>query len=228
MQANDPVFEDVKKYFSFALQGAFVVLDGMTLSKIYFMFLSGIELISQSGCRCKVLPIGIHYCYAMHVFFDHPAPPWSEDPFVKIRFTGEHIEGLLRAAKTNVAAWMAAKELAKKLLEQKDHVPEELLSLLMDIDLKNKPKRQRGKHFYETFFRDFQIVLLLESINDTGLSITRNPDPLYKSKNSLCDAMRLALESRGIPLSFETIRSIWHKRNQLKRVFQYFTFCLKF
>lgn len=228
MQTNDPVFEDVKNYFSFALRGAFVGLDGITLSKIYFMFLSGIELISQSGQHCKVLPIGMHYCFAMHVFFDRPAPPWEKDPFVKIRFTGEHVEELLCAAKTNIAAWMAAKELAQKLLEQNGYLPEKLLSFLLDIDQKSKPRRQRGKHFYETFFRDFQIVLLLSSVNDTGLSITRNPDPLYKSKNSLCDAMRLALESIGIPLSFETIRSIWNKRDELKRIFQDFPSCLNF
>lgn len=228
MQTNDPVFEDIKNYFSFVLRGSFVGLDGMTLTKIYFMFLSGIELISRSGRCCKVLPIGMHYCCAMHVFFDRPAPPWDEDPFVKIRFTGEHIEELLQAAKTNVVALMAAKELAQRLLKQKDHVPEKLLTFLIDIDLKSKPRRKRGKHFYETFFRDFQIVLLLASVNDTGLSITRNPDPLYKSKNSLCDAMRLALEAIGIPLSFETIRSIWHKKEQLKRVFKDFPSCLNF
>lgn len=227
MQTNDSVFEEVKNYFSFALRGAFVGLDGMTLSKIYFMFLSGIELISQSGSCCKVLPIGMHYCYAMHVYFDRPSPPWNEDPFVKIRFTGKHIEELLHAAKTNIAAWMAARELAKRLIDQKDQVPQELLSLLMDTDLKNKPKRMPGKHFYKTFFRDFQVVLLLESVNDTGIPITRNPDPLYKREDSLCDAMRLALKPVGIPLSFEAIRSIWHRRENLKRIFQNFPSCLK-
>ena len=100
MQTNDPVFEDIKNYFSFVLRGSFAGLDGVTLSKIYYMFLTGIELISQRGRCCKILPVGLYYCYAMHTFFGRSAPPWEEDPFIRLRFTGERVKELLVAAKT--------------------------------------------------------------------------------------------------------------------------------
>ncbi|MBS0272630.1 MAG: hypothetical protein JSR85_08310 [Proteobacteria bacterium] len=222
MQTNDPMFEDVKNYFSFVLRGSFANLDGMTLSKIYYMFLSGIELISQSGRCSKTLPIGLEYCYAMHTFFGRPAPPWEGDPFIKIRFTGEHIKELLVAAKTKLSAWMAAKELALRLQQQKDPIPTELQSFLIETDERTMPKRQRGRHSHEKLFRDFHIVILLNSADDTGLSITRNPDPMYGKEHSRCDAMKLALESVGISLSYEAIRSIWYKREQLKSIFQEF------
>lgn len=222
MQANDPVFEDVKNYFCFALRGAFAGLDGMDLTKIYFMFLSGIELISRSGHCSKVLPIGMDYCYAMHVFFDRPAPPWDEDPFVKIRFTGEHIEELLRAAKTNIAAWMAAKELARRLHQQKDSIPNNLQTFLVEMDERAMPKPERGRRFHEKLFRNFHIALLLESVNDSGLPLARNPDPIYDKENSLCDAMKQALEEIGISLSYEAVRSVWYKRKKLKAIFQDF------
>ena len=222
MQTNDPVFEDVKNYFSFALRGAFVDLDGMELTKIYYMFLTGIELTTKNG-HCRIaLPIGMDYFYAMHVFLGYPAPPWEEDPFIKIRFTGEHIEELLHEAKIKISAWMAARELAIRLLEQEDPVPEGLRSFLVDINGKTKPKRNRGRHFHDNFFRDYHIVLLLSSVDDTHLPITRNPDPMYKQENSLCDAMKRALESIGVLLSYAAIRSIWYKRETLKKVFQEF------
>lgn len=221
MQTNDLVFEDVKNYFSFCLRGAFAGLDGMTLTKIYYMFLSGIELISQSGRCSKTLPIGLEYCFAMHTFFDRPAPPW-EDPYVKIRFTGEHIKELLIAAKTKIPAWMAAKELAVRLQQQKDPIPIELQSFLIEANEKTMPKRQRGRHSHEKLFRDFHIATLLDSVEDTGIPITRNPDPMYAKENSRCDAMKLALESIGISLSYEAIRSIWYKREQHKSIFQEF------
>ncbi|MGE4574699.1 MULTISPECIES: hypothetical protein [Parachlamydia] len=226
MRTNDPVFEEVKNYFSFALRGAFAGLDGMTLSKIYFMFLSGIELISQSGRCCKILPIGLEYCYAMHTFFGRPAPPW-EDPYVKIRFTGEHVKELLVAAKTKISAWMAAKELAARLQQQKDPIPIELQSFLIEMDEKTMPKRQRGRHSHEKLFRDFHIVILLNSVYDTHLPITRNPDLMYGKENSRCDAMKLALESVGISLSYEAIRSIWYKREKHRSIFQEFPSPLK-
>lgn len=226
MEPNNPVFEEVKKYFSFMLRGSFVNLDGMTLSKIYYMFLSGIELIQQSGRCTKTLPIGLEYCYAMHTFFDRPAPPW-EDPYVKIRFTGEHIKELLIEAKTKIPAWMAAKELAVRLQQQKDPIPIELQSFLIEANEKSIPKRQRGRHFHEKLFRDYNIALLLDSVEDTGISITRNPDPVYGKENSRCDAMKLALESIGISLSYEAIRSIWYKREQHMRIFQEFPSPLK-
>jgi hypothetical protein len=60
----------------------------------------------------------------------------------------------------------------------------------------------------------------MQSVEDSGLSIDRNT---YASKeNSLCDAMRLALKSIGILRSYEAIRSIWYKREQLKSIFQEF------
>lgn len=218
METNDSIFEEVKNYFSFCLRGSFAGLDGMTLTKIYYMFLTGIELISQSGQRRKILPIGLYYCYAMHTYFGRPAPLWEEDPFIKMRFTGEHVTELLLAAKTKLPAWMAARELAAKLLEQKDHIPYELQLLL--VDEKSKPKRQQGRDFYDKLFRDFQIVLLLQSVEDSGLCIDRNP---YASKeNSLCDAMQLALKSIGILRSYEAIRSIWYKRQQHKSIFKEF------
>jgi hypothetical protein len=59
METNNDAFEDVKNYFSFSLRGAFVGLDGIILSKIYFLFLTGVELTSKTGRCCKVLPIGL-------------------------------------------------------------------------------------------------------------------------------------------------------------------------
>ena len=222
MQTNDPVFENVKNYFSFALRGAFVGLDGITLSKIYYMFLSGIELISRSGeCR-KVLPIGLGYCYAMQAYFGFSAPPWEEDPFIKIRFTGKHIKELLHAAKTDTAAWQAAKELASRLQKQNDPIPYELLSFLIEADEKTMPKIKRGRSSHEKLFRNFHIILLLESVDDTDLPLTRNPDPMYDKENSRCDAMKHALEEVGISLSYEAIRSIYYKRNESKALFQNF------
>lgn len=220
MQTNDPVFEDIKNYFSFVLRGSFAGLDGVTLSKIYYMFLTGIELISQRGRCCKILPVGLHYCYAMHTFFGRSAPPWEEDPFIRLRFTGEHVKELLVAAKTKIPAWLAAKELAARLQQQKDSIPIELQLFLIEANEKTMPKRQRGRHVYEKLFRDFHVALLVDSVEDTGIPITRNPDPMYAKENSRCDAMKLALESVGITLSYEAIRSIWYKREQHKSIFQ--------
>lgn len=157
----------------------------------------------------------------MHTFFGRSAPPWEEDPFIKIRFTGEHVKELLIAAKINLPAWMAAKELAGRLLEQKNQIPDDLQSFLVEMDRK-MPKAKKGRNSHEKLFRDFHIVLLLNSVEDSGLPVTRNPDPMYAKENSRCDAMKLALESIGISLSYEAIRSIWYKKEKLKNVFKEF------
>lgn len=201
-----------------------VALDGLILSKYLYMFMTGIEMETKSGAVSKPPPIGPFLGWMIKVYQGGCAPSDGVDPYVKIRFTGEFLDDLVKEAQSNDIAWQAAKELGGWFLKFDNSVPCTLHSFLVE----EKPERKQGRHPLEKFHRDLCIVMLLNGIVKAGFKpVSRNPDHVYENFFSLCDVMERALHLLPINISFAGIRAIWRKRKQLARYLPEFSIYLE-
>lgn len=219
MQNDEETRKILSHIFASELRDLSLHLDGMILSKYLYMLSTGVEMTTRGGKVTKPPPtIGPFLGWMIKVFEGGCAPEYARDPFEKIRFTGEFLDDLLKDAQSIDVARTAARELTAIFLKQDKNIPEKLHPFLFDVLGNDQPKRKRGRHPLENLHRDVCIVMLLIAIEKMGYKpITRNTDPIYGNTRSLCDVMEAALNSLGIRLSYEAIKAIWRRRNELKK-----------
>jgi hypothetical protein len=224
MKNNEVTREILSQVIFDELKDLSVALDGLMLSKYLYMFKTGVEMVTKSGAVSKPPPIGPFLGWMIKVYQGEYAPSDGIDPYVKIRFTGEFLNDLVKEAQSSDIAWQAAKELGGWFLRFENSVPCILHSFLVG----EKPERKQGRHPLEKLHRDLCVVMLLNGIVNAGFQpVSRNPDPIYKNSFSLCDVMERALQLLPINISFDGVRAIWTKRKQLSQYLPEFSISIE-
>lgn len=195
-------------------------LDEIIVSKLLYMFWTGVEVTSHDGKISYPYPLGPFLGWLIEILNQEESPykkiPGDTNPFVKMRFTGNDLSHLLQQAKHNAIAWDAAKSLAVKINDQKDELPKELNEFILKTLTSNGPPKKRGPSLMKKLHRDSCIIMLITEFERIGF--------LYPTKNSsdsdalsLCGAVAEALEELGIPIGYNAVKSIWDKRELFQR-----------
>jgi hypothetical protein len=222
---KDPeTYEMIKLFLQHELRGMLVSSDYQSLSKQIYMYATGVELITESGKAVKLPVIGPSLSWMAAVSQGEKAPSGRTDPFVKMHYTGEKLEPLIKDALENAIAWDALKELSNKIYEQDGSLPRSLQAFFS----KNEKPQKRGQNPQLLIHRNICIIMLIEALEKIDYtSVGRNSEPMYNNnKFSLCDAVRDVLSILGIELSFEAVKGIWTSRKKYEKDIPEYLLCI--
>ncbi|MEI8125746.1 MAG: hypothetical protein WCG42_08330 [Parachlamydiaceae bacterium] len=215
-------YQLVKNFITHQFQNLLQIhLEDLVLSKLLYIFWTGVEATTKDGKTYEVCPIGDHLNWMIEIFSKKESPykkiKGDENPFVKLRFTGKSLTHLLQQANHDSIAWDAAKILAAIMLTQDNKLPKGLQDFVTKALLSEGPAQKRGQNPIKKLHRDSCIVMLVAEFEKNGF-LPATKCSAFSSTLSICDAVVEAFSELGISLSYEAVKSIWDKRKSLKHI----------